>query len=106
MVKALARYTSGPFSSQTALTENQVGDGRTFYLGWYPTVTQAKALLKHLASLAGLTFYEELPSGLVVNQRDPYTILLNFTEQPLTMNIAGQKITIDQKDVAIINSSA
>jgi beta-galactosidase len=104
--RALARYTSGPLSSQTALTENQVGDGRAFYLGWYPTVTQAKAILKHLVSLAGLTFYEELPSGLVTNQRDPYTILLNFTEQPLTVNIPGQKITIDQKEIAIINSNA
>ena len=106
MVKALARFASGPFSSQIALTEHEVGDGRAFYLGWYPTVTQAKALLIHLASIAGLTFYEELPSGMVVNQRDPYTILLNFTEQPITVNITGQKVTIDQKDVAIINSTA
>jgi len=99
----LARYASGPLASRAALTENKVGDGRALYLGWYPTVEQAAAILDllaaqdHIARLAN-----DLPAGIVVAQRGPYAIVLNFTDAQATVPIGGQSVIVQPRDAAVI----
>ncbi len=44
---------------------------------------------------------ESLPPGLVVSRRGPYTILLNFTDQPLTATVAGEHHIIAGRDVVV-----
>jgi beta-galactosidase len=100
---ALAHYTSRPFTGQAALTEHQVGPGRAFYLGWYPTVEQASSLLSHLLTYTEIQPpLDILPPGLVALQRGEYTILLNFSDQTLEITHSGNAITIEPRDIEII----
>ena len=101
-LKTLALYTSGPFASQAALTENPVGDGRAYYLGWYPNIEQAGAILAHLLDQAGIPKLADLPSGLIATSRGPYTVLLNFSEEQLTATIKGQPVRVGPRDIRVL----
>ncbi len=101
----LAHYSSGPFSSLAALTERKVGSGKALYLGWYPTEPQAKALLSHLASVAGVHSIAEVPEGLIASRRGPHLILLNFTEEPLSAIVQGQIVWVGPRDVEIVTNN-
>jgi len=98
----LARYASGPLASRAALTENKVGDGRALYLGWYPTVEQAAAILDRLAAQDHIArLANDLPAGIVVAQRGPYAIVLNFTDAQATVPIGGQLVIVEPRDATV-----
>lgn len=101
--EVLARYTTGPFTGEAALTENLIGSGRALYLGWYPTLLQAEAIVTDLATQAGLAPLTVLPPGLIAKQRGPFTLLLNFTntEQHVLMN--AERISVPARDVRVIS---
>lgn len=96
----LAHYANGA----AAITENRVGNGRVTTLGFYPTGNQATAVLHHLLQQTGITpLAQNLPPGLVAAQRGTVTILLNFTERPLTATINNQTITVPARDITFHN---
>ncbi len=102
--EALARCTA---TGRAALTMNVVGEGRVFYLGWYPSEAQARALLTHVANQqAGIPRLADLPPGLIAGQRGPYTILLNFTDQPLKATVGDEPVTVGPRDVTISRRGA
>jgi hypothetical protein len=86
------------------LTEQQVGAGRAYYLGWYPTEPQAQALLARLASQAGINSLAALPDGLVAFQRGGHLILLNFTDVPLTATVEERFVRVGPRDVEVIKT--
>jgi beta-galactosidase len=101
--QVLATYPTGPFQGRAALVGQRVGRGRAFYLGWYPTVEQAQALLAHLGERAGVSrLAEELPEGLIAAQRGEQLVLLNFTEKTLTAKVEGQSLEVLPRDVVTI----
>ncbi|MBN1316331.1 MAG: beta-galactosidase [Anaerolineales bacterium] len=103
--KPLARYASGPLASRTALTENKVGDGRALYMGWYPGIEQASAILNYLTTQENIDrLVDDLPAGIVLARRGPYTILLNFTNTPAAIRIKDQLVTIEPRDLTVILS--
>lgn len=105
-VNVLAHYTTGPFEGQAALIETQVGQGRALYLGWYPTAQQAGATLKQLTAQAGLTtFQPALPHGLILKQRGPFTLLLNFTDHQQHVLMEGKSVFIEARDVRVFRRS-
>lgn len=100
---AHAHYTAGPFAGSAALTEHRVGAGRCFYLGWYPTLTQATDLLRWLGGAAGIDMPTELlPEGVVVGWRGPTQALLNFTDSPHTVTWQGQVYVVAPRDVTTL----
>jgi beta-galactosidase len=101
-LQSLATYTSGPFATQSALTQHAVGRGFAFYLGLYPTLEQAQALLAHLAAHAGVARLAELPRGLLAAQRGERVILLNFTDETRTATTRGQTVTVPGRGVQIV----
>jgi beta-galactosidase len=105
-LEVLARYSAGPFSSYAALTELKVGAGRALYLGWHPDGRQAEALLSHLAAQAGVLPLAAVPDGLVVSQRGPHLILLNFTDEPLKATVQGRAVMVGPRDVEVIRPQA
>jgi beta-galactosidase len=105
-VDILASYTSLPFAPRAALTARRVGDrgGRALYLGWYPTPDQAAAIVARVADLAGVRrLAQPLPEGVVMTRRGTSIILLNFTEQAQTMEIAGRRAVLASRDVAVVD---
>jgi beta-galactosidase len=103
-LKIFARYDSGPFDGHAALTGHQVGEGETFYLGWYPSVDQAMVLLDFLGERSRIPRSPALPLGLTAIQRGDYKILLNFSDQSLTTTISGQLIRVDPRDIRILSN--
>lgn len=103
--RPLARYRSGPLAGQAALVENAIGAGRALYLGWHPSAPQAAAVMAHLAIQASVARLAELPPGLVAAQRGQFTLLLNFTDGPLTALCHGQAHTVPPRDVIVISAS-
>lgn len=96
----LATYTAGPFTGKTALTANAVGQGCAYYLGFYPTLAQAQALVAHVTQAAQVSPLVSLPMGLVAAQRGPYTLLLNFMDEALTATFpTGQAVEVPARDV-------
>ncbi len=77
----LAQYTSGPFQSLAALTRHSLEAGDVYYLGIYPSVEQAQALLAHLAADAGLATLPSLSKSLLVQRRGEQMLVFNFSEQ-------------------------
>jgi hypothetical protein len=76
--------------------------GRVWYCGWFPTLDQATALLRHVANELSLSrLADDLPHGLLAARRGAHTALLNFTDEPLTGQVGGRSITVAGRDVAI-----
>jgi beta-galactosidase len=102
--QAIANYSSGPFAGKTALVEHQIGRGRAYYLGWYPSLKQSFGLLTHLADQLGLPRLKTLPIGVIHIQRGQYTLILNFTEQTQLLDILGRKVEVQPRDIEIITA--
>jgi hypothetical protein len=105
-VDILASYTSLPFAPRAALTARRVGDrgGRALYLGWYPTPDQAASIVASVADLAGVRrLAQPLPEGVVMTRRGTSIILLNFTEQTQTIEIAAKRLVLASRDVAVVD---
>jgi beta-galactosidase len=103
-LQVLVHYSSGPFTSHAALVEHKVGTGQILYLGWLPDDSQAEALLAHLASKVGVPSLATIPERLIVSQRGPYVILLNFTDEPLTATVQGQMVSVRPRDVEVVKT--
>jgi beta-galactosidase len=100
----LATYHGGPFAGQGVLSERAVGEGRVYYLGLYPTLAQARALLAYLAGRVGLETFTGLPEGVVAMRRGDIQVLLNFNEGERRINLAGEDINLPGRDVKVIGS--
>lgn len=104
-LQVLASYIGGPFNSCAALVEHKVGDGEVHYLGWYPNEQQAEALMTHLASKAGVLPIARVSEGLIASQRGTYTILLNFTDEPLEAEVQGRIVSVGARDVEVVKTN-
>lgn len=100
--RVLARYTTGPYAARPALTERPIDKGRALYVAWYPTETQARALLTYLCTVAGVTPLAQLPEGLIAVRRGEYLILLNFTDRPQQVAVKGEPVEVSARDVRIV----
>jgi beta-galactosidase len=102
-VEVLARYASGPYTGEAALTRHPVGAGTTSYLGFYPDLQSAQALVAHFAEAYHLDRMGLLPEGLIAGRRGGSTFLLNFTDRPLNVAIAGRDIDVPPRDLVKID---
>ena len=103
--RVTATYREGPYAGQAAMTSNALGRGWAWYVGWLPTVDQAVALIQHLLQPAGVQRLADLPPGLVAARRGPHTVLLNFTDGPLTATVQGRPVSVDGREVAVITAA-
>jgi beta-galactosidase len=97
----LVSYQDGPFAGQGALSEQAAGEGWVYYLGFYPTLAQAMALVTHLAGKTGLETLPGLPDGIVLTRRGDAQVLLNFNEDDRTIMISGEEVHLPGRDVLV-----
>lgn len=89
--RPLAHYGDGT----AALVENEVGQGRVWYVGFYPSLAQAQAWLSYLARELGLPYWRDLPAGVLVYERGEQVLALNFTESEVeVMGRDGRRLTV------------
>ena len=104
-VEILARYSGGVFKGQAALTRRILVGGKVYYIGWYPTVDQATALVSFLSEETDLKRQELLPHGMVISYRSGYTILMNFSDADLITSYGGKQISLEPRDVVVVPSN-
>ncbi len=95
----LASYETEPFQGKAAITQKQIGNGQIYYFGFYPSLDQAIAFVKHLTSWHKIDILEELPSGMIAIERGDATLVFNFTDQPLKTSIRGNEIQVAGRDL-------
>jgi len=49
-----------------------------------------------------LRLADDLPAGVVAARRGPYTLLLNFTDEPQTVRVAGAAVEVSPRDVRVL----
>jgi len=100
----LAHYTTGPFAGKAALTDNGYGAGRAFYLGFYPRVEQATALVRYLAARLGISsLVSDLPADVLAYRRGPYLLLLNFGEEAREVALEGMpQVSLASRDLVVL----
>lgn len=95
--ESLATYKNG-FS---ALTVNEVGQGKIYYFGFYPEQEQVQALINHLTHQLDIPKLVDFPPGIVAYSRGIYTILMNFSDHDLKAIVDGIEILIPGRNVVV-----
>ncbi|MBT7075118.1 MAG: beta-galactosidase [Anaerolineae bacterium] len=99
--KSLANYSAAPFDGLAAITEKPHGNGKVIYCGIYPRLSQAVALIRHLAVSKAIPVLD-IPSGLAVFQRGTKLLAMNFTEEPIVFSTKSGEYSIAARDFNII----
>jgi hypothetical protein len=60
-------------------------------------------ILRYLSQKAGLQPIDNLPDGLLIRQRGPHTVLLNFTDTPIEINIEAETVMVQPRDIHLIS---
>ena len=97
----LATYNGGPFAGQAVLSERVVGEGQVYYLGLYPTLAQARALVTYLAGRTEIETLTGLPEGVIAVRRGDVHVLLNFNEGERQVDLAGEGVVIPGRGVEV-----
>ena len=92
------------YGDAAAFTRQPWVAGNTYYLAFYPTPDQARALLLYLADQIGLFPIDNVPAGLLAIRRGPYLLLFNFTDTPIPSPLPDHPLTIPPRDLAVIFS--
>jgi len=71
-------------------------------MGWFPTLDQAQALLKHLAENYEIERIGDIPDGMVAVRRGKNTAYFNFTESSMTLQISGGPLEVPPRDLRIV----
>ncbi|MBL8046962.1 MAG: beta-galactosidase trimerization domain-containing protein, partial [Anaerolineales bacterium] len=98
-----ATYLNGPYAGKAALTENAIGKGRAWYVGWLPTVEQASAIIQQRIQRVNVARLAELPPGLIAARRGKNLVLMNFTDEALMASVNGNSITVQGRDVVVVS---
>jgi beta-galactosidase len=99
--KSLAKYISAPFEGSAAITQKSYGEGQVIYCGIYPRLEQAVALLRHLAELEDIPVFD-IPAGLTVFRRGEKLLVMNFTEESQTLEVASKSHDVPARDFILL----
>jgi beta-galactosidase len=97
-VNTLVRYLGGPLAGKAAMTVHAFGAGNVYYLGFYPTFEQLKAIIKYLVQHEGNGQVLDLPDGVIVNQRGKNRVAFNFTRNEKTFVVDEKLVTLPPRD--------
>jgi len=97
-VNILARYLGGPLAGKAAFTVHSFGAGNVYYLGFYPTFEQLRAVIKYLIQREGCGNILDLPDGVIVSQRGNNRVAFNFTRNEKTFVWDDKLLTLPPRD--------
>ncbi len=98
--QVLVKYADGPFANAAAMTSRQTGQGKTLYLGWYPTLQQAKQIIAKLWQDLGFGVeLLNLPDGVVSSKAGNQRYIFNFCEDAQTVAVHDQVVKIPGRSI-------
>ncbi|HNB55009.1 MAG TPA: beta-galactosidase trimerization domain-containing protein, partial [Anaerolineales bacterium] len=103
-IEVLARYETGPFAGEAALTVHKLRDGQVVYCGWHPTQQQAEAMIGELATRVGVEGVGALPAGVFAFRRGRFTVVLNFTEAAQDVQVGAVKGRVPSRGVWVVEN--
>ena len=88
--RAVARFGSDFYAGEPAVTENQFGDGRAYYVATEPDPAVVRGLLAEVCRAKNITpLFPDAPAGVEVAQRikngATFTFVLNHNAAPVTL---------------------
>ena len=95
--KVLARYGENFYQGSAAITQNQYGGGRVYYIGTVLNRRGMLALIKYMIRESGIEYVEGLPLGVEhtvrKNGKEKWTFLFNNTKetQAFSWKVVSQK---------------
>lgn len=92
--EVICTYGNEYYKGKAAITANNYGKGRVYYVGCDLDDEAMKQLAQIIAQGAGVDMIEA-PSGVEIVQRDEYRILLNHNENRVNTGIKGKSLISD-----------
>jgi|GEM_PF-5671378 len=86
----LARYGSGYFKGEAAITAAVREDGRAIYQACHLSADSLRSLLANALDLAGLRWFDSIPAGVEILQRGHLRFYLNMTSTPAAVRLFEQ----------------
>ena len=106
----LAAFADGELASRPAITRHRLGNGTAYYCGTRPDSRTTRRLLDEARSVAGVEpALPDLLPGVQARTRyaddgTAYHIVLNHTDEPVTVTVAGERHSLDRRDVAVVRT--
>jgi beta-galactosidase len=108
--EALASFGDGELAGRPAITRHRLGNGTAYYCGTRPDPDTMRRLLDEAQSVAGVEpALPDLPPGVQARTRHAddgtaYHIVLNHTNDPVTVTVAGERHNLGPRDVAVVRT--
>ncbi len=94
---SIAETTEG----EIVATQNNFGAGMVYYLGFYPQLKHVRPLIAHVTGQISIEPVANFPMGIVAYKKGNFTILLNFTDEILQVEVGSETIPVPGRDVRI-----
>jgi beta-galactosidase len=106
----LAAFADGDLAGRPAITRHRLGNGTAYYCGTRPDPETMRRLLDQARSVAGVKpSLPGLPPGVQARTRraddgTAYHIVLNHTDDPVTVTVAENRLSLAPRDVAVVRT--
>jgi beta-galactosidase len=107
----LAAFGSGELLGRPAITRHRFGQGTAYYCATRPDPATMRRLLDQVRDDAGVRpTLPDLPAGVQARTRHAddgtaHHILLNHTTEPVTVTLAGERLDLAARDVAVVRTN-
>ena len=105
---ALAVYKSDFYKGRPALTVNEFGKGKVYYIASRNSSEFNREFYERICKQAGIEYLSDkpLPEGVTINRRinkgKEYLFVLNFGNESAMVSVRGRDYTVDSCDYLII----
>ncbi len=89
--KTLVSYASEFYKGKTAVTINEYGKGKVFYVGCDLDRDAMETLVEYISAVAGIEPVKA-PKGIEIVKRKGYNIILNHNEEAVEVDIKGTSL--------------
>ncbi|MCM1048467.1 MAG: beta-galactosidase [Clostridiales bacterium] len=86
--KTLCTYADRYFKDKAAITVNNFGKGKVYYIGCDLEADAMEKLIRHISENAGIEIIDA-PDGVEIVRRDNCTIILNYNDYAVKTSLSG-----------------
>ncbi len=94
--KVLCTYTDRYFQGKAAVTVNDFGKGKVYYVGCDLEASAMEKLVRYISTQAGIEI-PDVPEGVEIVNRDGCTIIMNHNDFDVSVSFKGKSL-IDGRD--------
>lgn len=92
--ETLCTYSNRYFKGNSAITVNNYGKGKVYYIGCDMEASALEETIKYISENAGINTLK-MPNGIEIIQRENYKIILNHNDYEIKIPITGLSLLSD-----------